>query len=320
MVHNGGTVFATQGQALFERHFMRPVSLALLVVSLASVSFAAEPPAEPQAEEAEGPRYNFKDGPMTAEPGHNLQVEVPEGYMFLGMPDADRFMKANGSLHNDDLLGVVLPTTDEQGDWAAIIRFEDEGHIDDSEKVDGDELLKAFQENAPEMNKERVAAGFKALQIKGWRQAPHYDLKNHQLVWGLNVLAEGETEFALNYNTRILGRTGYASVNFVTDASRFDDEKKYADALLAGTSFKPGSQYADFNGKTDKVAEYGLTGLVLGGAGLGLAKAAKIGLLAKFGKVILGGLLALKKAIIPLIIGIGALFKKIFGRKTADES
>jgi len=83
---------------------------------------------------------------------------------------------------------------------------------------------------------------------------------------------------------------------------------------LSKTRFEDGKRYQDFNASTDKVAEYGLTGLVLGGAGLGLAKAAKIGLLAKFGKVLIGLLIAGKKVIVAGVIvaiaGLRALFKK----------
>ena len=49
---------------------------------------------------------------------------------------------------------------------------------------------------------------------------------------------------------------------------------------------------------TDKIATYGLTGLVLGGVGLGVVKAAKVGLLAAFWKPILAFFVAAKKVII----------------------
>jgi hypothetical protein len=63
------------------------------------------------------------------------------------------------------------------------------------------------------------------------------------------------------------------------------------------------------------VAEYGLTGLVLGGAGLGLAKVAKIGLLAKFGKGLLALLLVGKKAIVIGAIALGAALKALLKKK-----
>ena len=60
-----------------------------------------------------------------------------------------------------------------------------------------------------------------------------------------------------------------------------------------------------------------MTGLVLGGAGLGLAKAAKIGLLAKFGKVLIGLLVAGKKVIVAGVIALGAALRSLFKKKDA---
>jgi uncharacterized membrane-anchored protein len=59
--------------------------------------------------------------------------------------------------------------------------------------------------------------------------------------------------------------------------------------VLTNFEFKPGSKYSDFV-RGDKVAEYGLAGLVVGGAGVALVKS---GLLQKFGKLIVVGFVAL---------------------------
>src|SRR5262249_19515413 len=85
--------------------------------------------------------------------------------------------------------------------------------------------------------------------------------------------------------------------------------------VLEGTKFQAGARYEDFDKKTDKVAEYGLVGLVLGGAGLGAAKLVKVGLLAKFWKVIVGIVIAGKKAIVVAALAVAAFFKRLFGRK-----
>ena len=135
------------------------------------------------------------------------------------------------------------------------------------------------------------------------------------MVWGLIVTASGGE--SMNYNTRILGRRGYVSVNLVTERAHLAHDKAAAASLLAATTFAPGATYGDFDSKKDKVAEYGLTGLVLGGLGFGLLKAAKIGLLAKFGKVIIAALIAGKKAIAALVVAAIAFLKRLFGKKPA---
>jgi len=65
----------------------------------------------------------------------------------------------------------------------------------------------------------------------------------------------------------------------------------------------------------DKVAEFGLAGLIAGGVGLGALKLAKIGLIAKFWNVILGVLIAAKKAVFVAFAAAAAYFKRIFGGK-----
>jgi uncharacterized membrane-anchored protein len=91
-------------------------------------------------------------------------------------------------------------------------------------------------------------------------------------------------------------------------------------ALLRATTFKPGARYEDFDKKSDKVAEYGLAALVLGGAGAAALKLAKVGLLAKFGGKLIAILIAAKKLVVVFFVGVGAWLKKVFGRRRANEN
>ena len=74
-----------------------------------------------------------------------------------------------------------------------------------------------------------------------------------------------------------------------------------ADGLLGGYRFRPGNTYAEFLPGKDSVAELGLKGLILGGAGAALIKS---GLLGKFWKVIVAG-----------VVGLGAGISRLLGRK-----
>jgi uncharacterized membrane-anchored protein len=106
----------------------------------------------------------------------------------------------------------------------------------------------------------------------------------------------------------------------VTDPNKLATFKPHAAALLGGTRFKPGARYEDFNSSTDKVAEYGLAGLVAAGAGLGAAKFVKLGLFAKFSKVIIGALIAGKKFIIIGLVAVAALLKRFLSGRKGEES
>jgi len=134
-------------------------------------------------------------------------------------------------------------------------------------------------------------------------------------VWALTV--RGDTGTSVNLNTRILGRKGYASINLVTASDELATYRANGVEILRATSFGEGSRYEDFDASKDKVAEFGLTGLVLGGAGVGIAKVAKLGILAKFWKGFLALLVAGKKGIVALFAAIAAFARKLFGKKPA---
>jgi uncharacterized membrane-anchored protein len=79
--------------------------------------------------------------------------------------------------------------------------------------------------------------------------------------------------------------------------------------VTAFTNFTAGNRYADFNDKTDKVAEYGIAALVAGGV------AAKLGLFAKLAAL----LLAFKKLVIVAVAAVGSAIWKFFKRKPKAE-
>lgn len=276
---------------------------------------AAVPAGSAEAPAEATPQLPWQEGPKAIDLGHGVKMDLPETHAFLGMPQAGELMKKMGNLYNDDLLGLVIAKDEKASEeYIVTLRYEDSGHIKDDESLDGKELLDSMREGEEEYNAERKKLGFSPMHAAGWDEEPHYDKARHELIWGLII--EAPDGGSINYNTRILGRTGFVSLNLVTDKAHLAQYKPDGAMLLSKTSFEPGKRYADFDeSKGDKVAEYGLTGLVLGGAGLGLAKVAKIGLLAKFGKGLVALLIAGKKAIVAAAIAIGAAVKKLFGKK-----
>jgi uncharacterized membrane-anchored protein len=288
----------------------------LLVATLLSIQpSVANADAKP-APSADEP-LRWQHGPSEVRLGHGIQLDLPADHQFLGQPQAGQLMTQLGNLHNENLLGVVVAANGES-DYLVTMRYDEEGFVKDDEALDADEILESIREGEEEYNAEREKAGFPPIHADGWQEAPHYDKAQHQLVWGLSVSTPDSK--TVNYNTRILGRKGYVSVNLVTDPDNLANDKPAAAAILARTQFVSGSRYQDFNADSDKVAEYGLTGLVLGGAGFGLVKLAKIGLLAKFGKVIIAALIAGKKAIIALLVVVVAAARKLFSRSTSREA
>jgi uncharacterized membrane-anchored protein len=303
-------------------HFARIATLSGLLVCCAAQLAHAD--ATKDQEDANAPGLPWRRGPSAIALGHGVTLDLPAGFLFLGQPHAAQEMVKMGNLYNDNLMGLVVSgedTADDEEGYLISLRFDDEGHVKDDEKVEAKEILDSIREGEDDYNDERKQKGFPPIHADGWQVEPSYDKSKHELIWGLLLSSPDEKpeDRSLNYNTRVLGRTGYVSINLVTSPNALAKHKSAANAIVSATQFAQGMRYEDFDEKKDKIAEYGLTGLVLGGVGLGVAKLVKIGLLAKFGKVIIAALIAGKKAIIALLVGGAAAARKLFGRRRGND-
>ncbi|HUM46268.1 MAG TPA: DUF2167 domain-containing protein, partial [Chitinophagales bacterium] len=79
--------------------------------------------------------------------------------------------------------------------------------------------------------------------------------------------------------------------------------------ILASTELNPGNQYGDYNASVDKLAEYGVGGLIAG------AVLTKTGIIAKIGLVLLK---AWKVIAIGAIALAGVIKKWFSGRKKTE--
>jgi uncharacterized membrane-anchored protein len=165
-----------------------------------------------------------------------------------------------------------------------------------------------MQEGTKAANEERKKQGYPGMQLAGWAEPPHYDKAAHKLYWAKDLLNEDSDHHGLNYNIRVLGREGVLVLNAVADMGQLAQIKTEMQKVTAFTNFTAGNRYADFNDKTDKVAEYGIAALVAGGV------AAKLGL---FGKLV-ALLLAFKKLIVVAVAAVGSAVWKFFKRTPKD--
>lgn len=258
----------------------------------------------------------------------NLQhgtIDMGEGLANLETGDAYAYLDPNDSNYLlSDLwgnppgpapLGVLVPSDFEPfgiGDksWAVVITYEDDGHVDDSDDVDFDEVLEAMKEADEQDNQARIAAGYTAVNTVGWAEPPHIDRDRHALYWAVELdFNDGTPVHTLNYNLRVLGRTGVLVLNAVTTMDQIEAVRAPMEDIFTRVSFNDGNRYSQFDPDIDKVAAYGLGGLIAGKIAL------KAGLFAGLFKF----LLAAKKLVILGIAGIGAFFFKIFGRRKEDE-
>lgn len=105
-----------------------------------------------------------------------------------------------------------------------IVSYEDNGHVedDDAVSIDFEEMMKAIQDDADAMNDARREAGYGTMDIIGWAESPHYDSTTNKSYWAKDPVFEGEEEHTLNYEVRVLGRTGVLSMNAVVSLTDLD--------------------------------------------------------------------------------------------------
>ncbi|WP_243369883.1 DUF2167 domain-containing protein [Microvirga solisilvae] len=244
-----------------------------------------------------------KEGPVSVPLAGQVDFKLPAEFVFIPQPEAGELLRSFGNTPGSDMLGMVVPAGDEN--WIATIRFVKSGFIkdDDAKNWNVDELLESLRQGTEEDNKDRAARGFAEMEVKGWVEKPSYQADTHRLVWSALAMDKGgkEEDASVNYNTYVLGREGYVSLNFITTPGQIEAEKKLAQQLLASVSYVSGKAYADFNPSTDHVAEYGLAALVAGAAAKKFGLFAVIAaFFAKFAKVILVGVVALGGAVFNL--------------------
>lgn len=298
---------------------------AAALLATASPQAMAQPAPSPQSEEqaeaeaeARAKAIDASLHPQTGTiviPAAHATLQLGNNYYFLPAEEAKRVLTEGWGNPPDqvtDVLGMVFPTgkTFHDQGWGAVVAYEDTGHVSDKDAASQDyaAVLQNMKDGAEEANESAKQQGFATSHIVGWAQAPTYDAANRTLIWARNIKFDGTDGNTLNYDVRTLGRTGVLSLNMVDTMDNLSSVQMAAKGLGSTVKFDNGSAYADFNPSTDKLADYGLAGLVAAGAGLAVAK--KIGLLGII-------LLFLKKGLMVVAVagaGLWAWIKRRMGR------
>ena len=266
----------------------------LLLLALLLPASAQEP-----AQQQEQPKVHidWQVGPAAGKLGNIAEINIPEGYRFAGKTGAEKVLQLTQNIPSGHELGVLVAN---DANWFMIFEFDESGYVKDEEggSLDGSAILKNLKDNTESANTERSKRGWKPIHVTGWQTSPYYDPQTHNLTWATLVRGDNpQEEPAVNHSIRILGRRGTMNVDLVASPAEYAAITGKFNILMSGFHYVQGNRYSDFT-KGDKMAEYGLTALIVGG---GAAVALKTGLLAK-----------LWKFIVMLIIGIGATIKKIF--------
>lgn len=243
------------------------------------------------------------------------RLDVTPEWRFLGPDDALRVL-VDGWHNPPDTsrpLGMLCPASVSplaREGWGVIISFNADGHVsdDDADKIDYDALLGEMQASTRSRNEARAKQGYSAVELVGWASRPYYDRTAHKLHWAMDLEEGTGSLHTLNYDVRVLGRRGVLVLQAVADMRQVAAVQASMKDVLALVEFSPGHRYEEFDSSVDRVAAYGIGGLVAGGL---LAKAG-------FFKLLLVGLLAAKKFVVIGVLAVaGAVSRFWRGRRPA---
>jgi uncharacterized membrane-anchored protein len=274
-----------------------------------TVEDTASETTEAATEESSGPELTYRTGDVEL-PNKIVTLHLGSRFRYLDPAETEKLIVGWGNPPGNETQGAIVPASVEpfsDAGWAVILTYEDEGHIDDSEaaKIDYDDMLKDMKAGTEEANEQRKKDGYEAMHFVGWAEKPRYDATAKKLYWAQELDFEGSENHTLNYEVRVLGREGVLSMNAVASMTQLSQIRSDMEPLIQVAEFNQGQRYADFNPKTDRLAEYGLGALIAG------TVAGKLGLFAKLGAF----LVMFKKVIFGVLIALGAGIAKFFGKK-----
>jgi uncharacterized membrane-anchored protein len=259
-------------------------------------------------------KVDIADGQVT--------LSVPDGFYYLDQADSNRVLvDAWGNPPGHSTEGMLFPAGAsplDEGGWGVVIEFDDSGYVSDQDaaSIDYDQLLKDMQSGEAQENAERSKSGYPPIHLVGWATPPRYDGATHKLYWASELKFAEDPEHTLNYNMRVLGRKGVLVLNFVAGLEDLKEVEQASPAVLSIPEFNAGSRYEDFNAATDKKSDFGVAGLIAGGAAGGLLLAKKTGLIGI-------ALVFLKKAWVLVVLAFGAIgtaLRSLFGGKARAQA
>jgi len=254
-------------------------------------------------------RFHYQTGRVVIGSGL-ATLNLPKTFRYLDPKETDVVLTTWGNPPGNTTLGLLVPAGTSvfaAESWAVVIQYDEDGHVDDADaaKIDYTKMLRDLQRQTRDDNEERTKAGYAPIEFVGWAETPSYDSLSHKLYWAKDLRFGSEGGHTLNYNIRVLGRRGVLILNAVATMEQLQPVKTGMANVITFVDFNDGHRYGDFVAGRDKVAEYGIAALVAGGI------AAKAG----FFKVLLAGILGLKKVLIVVVVAAGAWLKRLFGRK-----
>jgi len=214
-------------------------------------------------------RFDLKQGKITLA-GGIAEVRVSPDYYFLDAQTARIVLEDLwGNPPDETVAGMIFPKDGWawNGSWGATVTYDPMGYVSDAEagSYDYDAMLVQMQADTREANAWRTENGYETITLVGWAEPPHYEKATNELYWAKRLkFGEATAEETLNYDIRELGRAGVMVTSFISDFGQLEDVKASSADIRQMVTFTEGNRYADFDPKTDRVAEFDVAGLISG--------------------------------------------------------
>ena len=288
------------------------LSATVIVFSLFASATPAQTAADSAARKARLAKFatiEWLTGPSKGRLGSIGEIQIPKGCRLTQEQGAKTYLDLTENIPTDEEVGLMLceDRNDEDDQWWVVYTYDPSGYVKDDEKktLNANEILSSLRKGTAEDNQERRKRGWDELRIDGWVRPPFYDEKTHNLTWSY-TLGSSDSSKSVNHSVRLLGRGGVLHADLVLSPSQIDSVVPQFDSVVYSTTFVPGSRYSEWK-EGDKVAAYGLTALIAGGAG---AAAMKTGLFAKLGAALAAGWKVIAAAFVALSTRLKNLFKR----------
>jgi len=244
----------------------------------------------PAAAAAQADKIPWTKGPLKGVLGGEATIGVPANCLFTGTDGVKMFLEVTENPVSGNERGVVMcqeANADEP--WFVLFSYDKSGYVKDDEgsSLDADAILASVRSGTEAANRERKRRGWGTLTVEGWTTQPFYDRTTNNLTWAI-VARDNNGGRSVNHSVRLLGRGGVMHADLVTTPDQLQGLVPTFNNMISGFTYSSGFKYAEWR-PGDKVAAYGLTALVAGGAGVALVKS---GLLVKFWKLIVVGVAA----------------------------
>lgn len=258
-------------------------------------------------------RIKWTDGGQEGDIGTFAYFTIPAHCRYTDGDGAREFLSMSQNFPSGDEQGLLFcpAQVGEHSAWFVVFTFDESGYVKDDEgkKLDATKILSTIRKGTEQANKVRKANGWDELFIDGWVRAPHYDPSTNNLTW--SIKGHSKDSESVNHSVRLLGRRGVLRVDLVAGPEQMVSAVPVFDSLIATASFQRGHRYSEWR-KGDKVAAYGLSALVVGGAGVA---AVKLGLFGKLAAIFAKAFAKLGKLVIVAVAGFLAGLKKLFSRR-----